>query len=207
MSLKTPVEVQVSTTPAAQSAGRLTSDAFSDLAVSTYPALWTLARSSVRTAEDAEDVVQEAFITGLNKRERFQPGTSFLAWMGTIVRLTAKNYGRRQARRAHVPLDVAAEQPAQPEAAAPVDPATGQVLEDQAAFDDELTRALEQLSPTARGCLMLRTQHELDYETIAQMMSVPKNTAISHVHRARQTLREHLSRHLQYVPAGRGAER
>ncbi|MEM6507835.1 MAG: RNA polymerase sigma factor [Planctomycetota bacterium] len=184
---------------------KLSSDEFSELAVSTYAALWTLARSVVKTAEDAEDVVQEAFIIGLDKCDHFNPGTSFLAWMGTIVRLTAKNYGRRQARRAHAPLDTVAEHPAQASTPTVVNPDTGQVLDSQDSFDDDLARALDQLSPTARGCLMLRTQHDLDYEMIGQIMGVPKNTAMSHVHRARQALRDQLSQHLRQVSTERGA--
>jgi len=206
MNLETPSEVEGKTASAAPIAGRLTSDDFSDWAVSTYPALWTLARSVVRTAEDAEDVVQESLMTGLKKRDQFEPGTSFLAWMGTIVRLTAKNYARRQARRAHSPLDTVAEQPAQAHASAVVDPATGRILDSQGSFDDDLMRALGQLTPVARGCLMLRNQHDLDYETIGQIMSVPKNTAMSHVHRARQALRRQLSGNTQQAPTGRGGQ-
>ncbi|MEM1353456.1 MAG: RNA polymerase sigma factor [Planctomycetota bacterium] len=206
MNSKTPSDADDSPKPAVLGAKRLTLEMFGDLAIECYPALWTLARSAVRSAEDAEDVVQEAMLIGLNKRDGFELGTSFLAWMGTIVRLTAKNYGRYQSRRTHAALDPAMQDPAvRPAPPAEVEPTTGRVNESQGAFDDDVSRALARLTPVARGCLMLRTQHEMDYETIGQIMGVPKNTAMSHVHRSRQALRNHLSQHLERVTTGRRA--
>lgn len=205
MNSKTPSDTDGLSKSVAPAATRLTLDMFSDLAIGSYPALWTLARSATRSAEDAEDVVQEAMMIGLSKRGGFELGTSFLAWMGTIVRLTAKNHGRYQARRAHAPLDGVYSPAAKHGEPQAVDPSTGQINDHQCSFDDDVSRALAQLSPVARGCLMLRTQHEMDYETIGQIMGVPKNTAMSHVHRARQALRDHLSQHLEQVPTGRRA--
>lgn len=184
-------------------------ETFADDATSVYPALWTLARSIVRSAEDAEDVVQEALITGLGKRDEFEPGTSFLAWMGTIVRWTAMNRYRYESRRKHAPIDGVLEPAAQSAATPLVDPRTGQLLHEdtQSAFDDALTHALERLSPVARGCLMLRTQHDLDYQSIGEAMQIPANTAMSHVHRARQALRKHLSQHQHAMSSAKGGKR
>ena len=167
-------------------------DDFSELAASVYPALWTLARGFVGSAEDAEDVVQEAMITGFHKREVFQPGSSFLAWMGTIVRLTAMNHRRREQRRTHTSLVPEIEPVANTPYSNAVDPETGQLDAYQQSFDDNVTKALGTLSPDARCCLLLRTQHNMDYETICQIMGLAKGTAMSHVHRARQAMRDSL---------------
>lgn len=66
----------------------------------------------------------------------------------------------------------------------------GQLMADQDAFDDSLTRALGELGEMARACLLLRTIVELTYAEIAEVLGIPEGTAMSHVHRSRRTLRE-----------------
>ena len=54
--------------------------------------------------------------------------------------------------------------------------------------------AMNRISAVARSCLLLRTLEGLPYSQIAQMLQIPQGTAMSHVHRARRHLREHLIR-------------
>lgn len=164
-------------------------ETYSDLAAEAYPALWTLAQSIVRNSADAEDVVQDALVTGLGKRDRFEPGTHFLAWMGTIVRNTAMNRLRYESRRTHAAIDAVQEPASDDGQEEPVD-RKGRIKSDQQSFDDTLLQALGQLTPVAKACLLLRSQHAMDYVAIGQMMDLAPNTAMSHVHRARRTLRD-----------------
>jgi RNA polymerase sigma-70 factor (ECF subfamily) len=48
------------------------------------------------------------------------------------------------------------------------------------------------LDEVARACLLLRTVHDMPYKQIAQVLEVPEGTAMSHVHRARQAMRQRL---------------
>lgn len=150
---------------------------------------WCIAAGVLGSPSHAEDVVQEAAVIGLSKLASFEPGTSFQAWMGQIVRNVARNHARRRARGATVELP---ETLAAPAVASPVAEARG--LGDPTAlhgqhFDDRVVAALRTLSDTARVCLLLRTVLELDYAEIARSLGIPEGTAMSHVHRSRSRMR------------------
>ena len=46
------------------------------------------------------------------------------------------------------------------------------------------------MSETARSCLLLKTVMELEYREIAVLLDIAEGTAMSHVHRARNRMRE-----------------
>jgi len=159
--------------------------------------------------DGAEDVLQEALVTALGRLNSFQhdepspaPGAStssargqesgnLFAWLSQIVRYTALNHRRRDHRRRVAPLDGA-----EPRAQADVDRASlsarGQLRNDQVQFDDEIMVALEQLEETPRACLLLRATLDLPYREIALALNIPEGTAMSHVHRARRAMANHL---------------
>jgi len=161
--------------------------------------LWTLAAAELGDRSEVEDVMQEAAVIGLQKLDEFEPGTRFEAWMGRIVRYVAANHRRRGVRRRTHPTDpVVFDGDIAPDGHArggPTDPLgpRGELAAGAELFDDELTRALDVLKPTARACLLLRTVLELEYAEIAETLDIPVGTAVSHVHRARAALRRRLS--------------
>jgi RNA polymerase sigma-70 factor (ECF subfamily) len=168
--------------------------------------LWGIALGMTGNRADAEDVVQEAALIGFKKRSTYQPGTRFHAWMAAIVRNTANNQRRKTTRNRHQQLQGSQLQADAPDRTGSLQAASqGIVQADEQAFDDRLLEALQSLAPVARACLLLRTIHELDYDAIGELMDIPKNTALSHVHRARKLLREKLSP--QATPATKGGGR
>jgi RNA polymerase sigma-70 factor (ECF subfamily) len=54
-------------------------------------------------------------------------------------------------------------------------------------------RALRGVSEVARACLLLRTLEGMPYARISELLQIPEGTAMSHVHRTRQFLRERLA--------------
>lgn len=158
-------------------------------------ALWCIAAAILGDRTRAEDVVQDAAFAALGKLDEFEPGTSFLAWMGRFVRYTALNEARRQRIRSVAPLDgVDAAVGAEPAGVA-ADRAVsviGGLATGQVEFDDQVMRALRQLDEVARACLLLRTVHDMPYRQIAMVLDVPEGTAMSHVHRARLAMRQSL---------------
>jgi RNA polymerase sigma-70 factor, ECF subfamily len=145
--------------------------------------LWCIAAAIVRDRSLAHDVVQDAAMTALAKLHEFQPGTSFHAWAGQIVRFTALNHARRLARTRATATDptVLAE-------SGPTAPAAG--LNHQGApFSPSLQAGLDELDETARACLLMRTVMDMSYKQIAAALDIPEGTAMSHVHRSRQSLR------------------
>jgi RNA polymerase sigma factor (sigma-70 family) len=68
----------------------------------------------------------------------------------------------------------------------------GRLVAHQAAFDDEIRHALVNLGDAARACLLLRVVQQLSYDEIAELLQIPSGTVMSHVHRAKQSIRAHL---------------
>ena len=158
-----------------------------------YPRLLLVGYAMLGNRAAAEDVVQEAVATALTKMRDFTPGTHFAAWLTQFVRHAALNARRRQNTRRAASLDhddaptpAAAATP--PSADTAIDEAGG-LRDDLGHFDDQLRRGLDSLTPMSRACLLLRTVAELDYTEIAETLDIPRGTAMSHVHRARQQLR------------------
>jgi RNA polymerase sigma-70 factor (ECF subfamily) len=175
---------------------RLDPESFAALFQHAYGQLWLIAAAIIGDRVGAEDIVQEAALAALEKLEQFQRGTNFNAWLARFVRWHAFNYVRKQTGRNTLPAD-----PHQLDLNSSPDAAElpslkndlkGEIPEYQTHFDDEVVRALRAVGDTGRACMLLRTVHQLSYREIAELLSIPEGTAMSHVHRARQVLRERL---------------
>jgi RNA polymerase sigma-70 factor (ECF subfamily) len=59
-------------------------------------------------------------------------------------------------------------------------------------YTDEMQRALNQLTPELRECLLLVVVAELTHQEAADVLSVPLGTVLSRVSRARERLRKAL---------------
>lgn len=122
----------------------------------------------------------------LGKLNEFHPGTSFVAWMGQIVRFTALNERRRNLRTHTVATDpgVLGES---------VAGRSSHRAEGVSFASADIAQALGGLDDVARACLLMRTVVEMTYQQIAEALGIPEGTAMSHVHRSRQQLRKVLS--------------
>jgi RNA polymerase sigma-70 factor (ECF subfamily) len=162
-----------------------------------YPHCWLVAAAVTGDRVEADDIVQEASLIALSKLTDFTAGSNFTAWMSQIVRLTALNHLRKSVRRGSVVTDPATIDKAVaaaangPEGFASVT-AAGQLAANQADFDDETLLALAEVGDEARACLLLRTVRRLSYTEIAHTLRIPEGTAMSHVHRAKQSMRQRL---------------
>ncbi len=159
--------------------------------------LWVVAAAVLSDRAEAEDVVQDAALVAINRLDSFTPGTSFGAWMSQIVRNIARNAARKEHRRQTSGMDHAALDQLRPGAVGvgsarnPLN-AKGDLGSGAEQFDRGVVEALRSLDETARVCLLLRSVAELSYAEIARIADVPEGTAMSHVHRSRQSLRARL---------------
>lgn len=169
--------------------------------------MWLIAVGIVGDATLADDVVQEAAVVAYRKFDQFRSGTNFAAWMAQTVRYVALNEARREHRRAALSLDddshgapgrsiEADEARRHGDSAEAADAPNGGTRE----FSRRVQEALGGISDVARACLLLRTLDGLEYSHIAELLGIPEGTAMSHVHRARQYLRERLARTLDAPP-------
>lgn len=169
--------------------------------------LWTIAAGVLGGGEGAEDVVQDAAITAIERRGTFDAGAAdanLVAWLARIVRLTALNHMRRRRTRRARPLEgLGHEEPvgrdaaggpagASGSAARAVD-ASGTLRAGQGAFDDDVAAALGELGHAARTCLLLQVVHDLPLRDVARVTGLPEGTVRSHVTRARGRLRGRLA--------------
>lgn len=164
--------------------------------------LWRLALRLCGKYEDAEDLLQEAALIGFRTFERFEPGTNFAAWMGTILVNAHRNRLRAAARHvATVSLDMLSEDGeagdhliyerlrAQGKNARRGDPVARLFDELDSAL---IAQAFSSLQPEFRECCALFWVSELPYEQIAQALNVPLGTVRSRLHRGRKLLQHAL---------------
>lgn len=163
-----------------------------------------IAMGIVGNRDDADDIVQQAITIAIEKNETFESDSHFVGWLAGIVRNCALNHRRKLTRRKTQPTDPVnlSSVETKSEDLSPIDRATGSLLPMQGSFDDQVQLALEQISPKARSCLLLRTVEGLSYKEISELMDMPEGTAMNLVHRSKKTLRNLLTN--ESASAGQG---
>jgi RNA polymerase sigma-70 factor, ECF subfamily len=145
-----------------------------------------LAKWLLRNEQDAQDVVQEAFLRAFKSFNGFH-GSNGRAWLLTIVRNTSYTFLKEN--RA-VDLTATFDEEIHAIDRESVSPAA--ILEH--AEDAELiTKAVDELPAEFREILTLRHQEGLSYKEIAEIVKIPPGTVMSRLARARAKLREYLA--------------
>ena len=145
-----------------------------------------LARWLLRNEQDAQDVVQEAYLRAFKSFSGFH-GSNGRAWLLTIVRNTS--YTLLKKNRA-VDLTTTFDEEIHVSGHESVSPAT--ILEHSE--DAELIReAMDELPVEFREILTLRHLEGLSYKEIADIAQIPPGTVMSRLARARAKLRECLA--------------
>jgi RNA polymerase sigma-70 factor (ECF subfamily) len=143
-------------------------------------------------AEDAQDVVQDAFLNAYQSLHRFKGDARFFTWLYRIAVNAAISMKRKQ-RLALSPTSYRAGRDSRDGLAEPPDRSEfsqpGQALE-RADLERRLQEALNRLSPDHRAVLVLKEMEGQKYETMAEILKVPIGTIRSRLHRARLELRE-----------------
>jgi RNA polymerase sigma-70 factor (ECF subfamily) len=142
-----------------------------------------LAKWLLRSEEDAQDVVQEAYLRAFRAFSGFR-GTNGRAWLLTIVRNTSYTL----LKKSHaVDLTTSFDEEIHATEHQSVNPAT--VLEHSE--DAQLIReAMDELPEEFREILILRHQEDLSYKEIADIAQIPSGTVMSRLARARAKLKE-----------------
>jgi RNA polymerase sigma-70 factor (ECF subfamily) len=145
----------------------------------------------VDNAEDAQDVVQEVFLSAYQSLDAFKGDSQLFTWLYRIAVNAAISYRRK--RRMVLSLDVVRNGDPGLE---PFDRSEhsrpGYALE-QSEQGQRLWLALSRLSSEHRAVLVLKDMEGQKYETIAELLRVPIGTIRSRLHRARLELRDLLA--------------
>jgi len=145
-----------------------------------------LARWLLRNEQDAQDVVQEAYLRAFKSFAGFH-GSNGRAWLLTIVRNTS--YTLLKKNRA-VDLTTTFDEEIHAAGYESVSPAT--ILE-HSENAELITEAMDKLPAEFREILTLRHQEGLSYKEIADIAEIPPGTVMSRLARARAKLRECLA--------------
>ncbi|MFJ9623150.1 RNA polymerase sigma factor [Streptomyces sp. NPDC101181] len=166
-------------------AGEGDEEAFEVLVRRHSPVMLQLAARLLGDRTDAEDAVQDAFVSAWRKIPEFRRDASFHTWLYRIV--TNRCLNRLRSRRPSADLDSVPEQAAPDHQASPA-----RAVESRAAAH-ALTKAMADLSPEQRVCWVLREMQGLSYEDIAATVGISLQAVRGRVFRARRHLTEAMS--------------
>jgi RNA polymerase sigma-70 factor, ECF subfamily len=144
---------------------------------------YNLARWIVQRDQDAQDVVQDAYLRAFKGFHRFR-GVNARGWLLTITRYTAYNWlNRHAAEEELIPFD----EEKYANSIFMMEPEYDLVSEER---KESLQLALEQLPRKFREVIVLYEFEGLSYKELAATLGLPVGTVMSRLSRARRRLRE-----------------
>ncbi|MGQ0562865.1 MAG: RNA polymerase sigma factor [Gemmatimonadota bacterium] len=154
-------------------------EAFEQLVRLHMRAAHTVALAVTGGAADAEDVVQDAFVTALERLDDCEPGR-FSGWLLSIVRNRALNVRRAQAVRSAAPMHVleSTSSNSSPERDA-----------ERARLRGDLTAALARLTETQRQVVLLYDLEGYKHREIGELIGISEGASRFHLSTARAALR------------------
>ena len=135
---------------------------------------------------DAQDILQETFLTVSQKTDTFAEGTNFLAWACTCARYNTLCFQRSSSRRATCLGEDVVE-------------LVAQIPVDQAEFENEVSlmrQCMQRLAPRARDILWQRYHSAKTPEHIATDLGWTSNAVRVALSRARAYLRQCMERRM-----------
>lgn len=164
--------------------------------------VFNLVYRMIGSAEEAEDIAQEVFVTVFKAIDSFRGESKFSTWLYRIAANHCKNrmkYLGRRSYKATGELDEAAEremQDAQPSAMRPHVDGPDAVLEGLQ-LERMVQSGIAALDEEHRALIVLRDVEDLSYDEIASITGLAEGTVKSRLHRARLALKEHMAKHMR----------
>lgn len=165
--------------------------------------VYRVAYGITRNDADAEEIVQDVFLTVFKKSESFEGRSALGSWLYRVAMNAALNKRRGKRFALETPLETLLPEFLDNGHRAG-DPAY--LVADWSSLPDEvllngearaaLTRALEALPEHYRAVLVLRDVEGLTTEEVAEVVAESVPSVKSRLHRARMAMREHLTRQL-----------
>jgi RNA polymerase sigma-70 factor (ECF subfamily) len=167
--------------------------------------VFRIAQHITQNREDAEDVVQDAFLKAYSNLAQFQGQSKFYTWLVRIAVNEAlmKLRRRRPERMVSLDEDVKTEDDSLPREVADWSPNPEQQYT-QAELRDILTKTIQGLPATFRTVFVLRDVEGLSTEETAEALELSVPAVKSRLLRARLQLRERLNRYFQRRESGDG---
>lgn len=165
--------------------GRL-EEAFTQLVNNYSERLYWHVRTIVGTHEDADDVVQDAFLKIWNALPSFRGEAQLFTWVWRIATNEAINHAKHEDRRSSSDLDSVPERPE----VSGTDGDKAQML---------LTKAIATLPAKQRAVFSLRYFEELPYEEISRMLHTSTGALKASYHFAERKVRDYILNNSQDI--------
>jgi RNA polymerase sigma-70 factor (ECF subfamily) len=157
--------------------------AFADIFYQYQVTLFNMARQLVGDPDEAEDVVQKAFVKAFRSLSRLREPTRLESWLRKIVYTTGIDHLRGRKRKREMPLDERLRPPTEPFPG----PEREALLQERI---DLVQQALQEMPPRYRTYIVLREFDGLSYDQIGEVLDEPITTVRVALFRARKMLRE-----------------
>ncbi len=180
---------------------------FNSQAMPFVDSLYNTAYRMTRSAEDAEDLVQETFFKAYKYYDKFQEGTNLKAWLFKILKNTfINNYRKRKLEPRSVEFGEIEESfekilqhdPAQPQ----FDPEQQYLA---GVMDEGVKKALDTLPHDYKMVVILADLEDFSYKEIAEILECPVGTVMSRLYRGRKLLERALLKYAKSHGYMRGA--
>ena len=152
-------------------------DQFESLLKKEQTAVERFVRFRLSSSADADDVLQEVFLTAYQKFSQLQSKEAFKAWILSIARNKCNDYFRQKAMQREIPID--------------------DLIENALAYGrhgifivSAVGETLERLGEKDKQILYLHYWKELPQKEIAKRLSIPVGTVKSRLHTAKQNFKE-----------------
>jgi len=181
----------------------LTRDAFSREAMGYLDHLYRVAVHLVKEPQEAEDLVQEAYVRALGSYEQFSPGSNLKAWLTRILynffiddyhqkrRWVSVEDGAAEKEESSYWEKVPAENPG---------PESHLLLKELSA---KISDALRKIPEEFRLPITLVDMGDFSYAEAAEILSCPVGTVRSRLSRGRRMLNNHLKAYVDRREEGR----
>ena len=162
------------------------------------PRLFRIARGIVDSDADAEEVVQETWLTAFTRLDDFRGDSRFATWVGRIA-VNAARMRKRGQRSGITPLDTVAEEPLEDRVVAfpgneSRDPYT---RAGETQMRQLLESAVAELPSGLRVVFLLRESEGMSIRAIAKDLSLNPITVKTRLFRARRRLHRQLSSRIE----------
>jgi RNA polymerase sigma-70 factor (ECF subfamily) len=151
--------------------------AFEQLYNQTSGAVFGLAMSILANQSDADDVVQETYISVYNNASKYKGKGKAMAWIFTIARNHALMKIRDRQKRSHINLDDV------------YDVGVENNLEDDLHKEQLVDILLKTLKEDERQIVIMHAMSNMKHKEIAEIMDMPLSTVLSKYKRSLQKLR------------------
>ncbi|WP_083093738.1 MULTISPECIES: sigma-70 family RNA polymerase sigma factor [Rothia] len=157
--------------------------------------LYAAALRMARNPQDAEDLVQEAYMKAFSAFHQYKPGTNLKAWLYRILTNTYINiYRKRQREPYQANTDTVEDW--QLAKAGEHDSKGLPSAENEALArlpDSDIKEALQSIPEDFRMAVYYSDVEGFSYKEISEIMDTPMGTVMSRLHRGRKLLRDKLT--------------